>query len=403
MKRKDILAFLLIVAIFISFFLYIEPFNKINQRLQPPEYSVDEMYARHSFDREFGRFNFWDLVNKSDIDELRSRVKGDYRESEELFYRTGIYTWTLYFFYAWDVIGGNISCPKNMSEEGFNALIGNITPKYEELRKERAHYLEVFRKLEGEVREPRAYALLAWLELFLAVPPEDWRYDEYAREYGFSEGVCKSLMGMPEYYENYVFPYIDRGIKEVTKLNSESSGGEILSEKARAIIQNQGKSLYSKLVFINKTKQGSLEVYGAYGLVYYRLSKNVSARGFNALGLFYLSWAEGYYNISRDDVTKVPMRLDYPFNVSKSRDMVYSETAELLDLLHRNNFYTLDPPIAEGLLYHIGRVDYTVLPELRDRNSSMYFTYPSDVYTEYLHLLAKVRGIRLFYEHLMES
>ncbi|NJE42648.1 hypothetical protein [Thermococcus sp. GR6] len=402
MKKKSFLTFLLMGIVFFSLFFYFNPLSEPKESDQAYEYSVDEMYARHSFSREFGKFDFWDLISKKDIDRIRSQVKNGYMKSEELFYDTGIYTWPLYSSYAWDAVESNISCPRNMTHERFYALIRNISPKYEKLRNTQEYYLRAFRNLESEVTEPRAYALLAWLELLL-VDNHDLNYDEYAREYGFSEDVCRSLLGLPEYYENYVFPYVELGIRRVIELNSGSSSDEILSEKARIIIQNRGDSLGSELVLINKTKQGSLEAYGAYGLTYYSLSKNLSTRGFNSLALFYFSWAEGYYNISKDDVAKVPMRLDYPFNVSKIRDMVYSETNDLLNQLHRNNFYTLDPLISQVVLYHIARVDYTVLPKLQDRNSELYFMYPSEVYTEYLRILAKIRGVEIFYEHLVES
>jgi len=402
MREKGVLAFLLLGLIFFSLFFYFNPLSKPEESNWTYNYSVDEMYARHSFGREFGKLDFWDLINKTDIDRIRSQIKNDSRESQKIFYSAGIYTWPLYSSYAWDAIEGNISCPGNMTHEKFHALIQNISPKYEKLRDTQKRYLRTFRDLESYVTEPRAYTLLAWLELLLVNTP-GLNYDKYAQEYGFSKDVCKSLLGLPEYYENHVFPYVELGIGKVVEFNSGSSSDEILSEKARIIIQNRGDSLNFKLVLINNTKQGSLESYGVYGLTYYRLSKNLSTRGFNSLALFYFSWAEGYYNISKDEIAKVPMRLDYPFNVSKIRDIAYSETSNLLIQLHRDNFYTLDPLISQVVLYHIARVDYTVLPKLQDKNSELYFTYPSEAYTEYLRILAKIRGIKIFYEHLVES
>ncbi|ASJ11894.1 hypothetical protein A3L14_02880 [Thermococcus thioreducens] len=402
MKEKSFLALLLIGIVLFGLFLYFRTPNGPEEKSEIPGYSVDEMYAHHSFEREFGKFSFWDIVSKKDVETLRSQVgDGNGSKFEETFYGTGIYTWPLYSSYAWNSIWNNVSCPKNMTSKEFNALIQNVTPRYGKLRERQEYYLITFKKLEGEITEPRAYAFLAWLELLL-VDNHDLDYDEYAREYGFSEDVCKSLLGLPEYYENYVFPYVDRGIEQVIKLNLESPGGKALSEKAHKIIQNRESKLFSELVLINNTKQGSLEVYGAYGLTYYSLSKNLSAQGFNSLALFYFSWAEGYYNISKDDVANVPMRLDYPFNVSKIRDMVYSETNNLLNQLHRDNIYTLDPLISQVVLYHIARVDYTVLPKLQDRNSELYFLYPSEVYTEYLRILAKIRGVETFYEYLVD-
>ena len=400
MREKGVLAFLLLGLMFFSFHFNLP--NKPEKSDWTYNCSVDGMYARHSFDREFGRLDFWDLINKTDVDRIRSQLKNNSRESQKIFHGAGMYTWPLYSSYAWDAIESNISCPENMTNEKFYTLIQNVSPKYDELRDTQKYYLAVFKNLESKVTEPRAYALLAWLELLLVDDP-GLNYDKYAMEYGFSEGVCKSLLGLPEYYENYVFPYIEQGIIKVVELNSESSGGEILSKKARRIIQYRGDLLVSELAFINKTKQGSLEAYGADGLTYYSLSKNLSVRGFNSLALFYFSWAEGYYNVSKDDVAKVPMRLNYPFNVSKIRDIVYLEATNLLNQLHRNDFHTLDPLISQVVLYHIARVDYAVLPKLQDRNSELYFMYPSEVYTEYLHILAKIRGVDMFYAHLVDS
>ncbi len=404
MERKGSLAILIAGLLLFGLFLYFRaPYgSEEKSKSETPKYSVDEMYARHSFEREFGKFSFWDIVSKKDVETLRYRV-GDFNESkfEKIFYRTGIYTWPLYSSYAWDVTEANISCPANMTPEEFDALIRNVTAKYEKLRQRQEYYLTTFKKLEGEITEPRAYAFLAWLELQLVNNP-DFNYERYAKEYGFSEGVCKSLLGLPEYYENSVFPYVDRGIEEVIKLNSESPDGKALSEKARTIIQNRGDKLFSELVLINKTKQGSLEAYGAYGLTYYELSKNTSTQGFNALALFYFSWAEGYYDISKEDVSKVPMRLDYPFNISMPREIVYTEAIDLLNQLHRDGFYTLDPLISQVVLYHLGRVEYRVLPKLQEENSTWYFLYPSKAYTEYLEVLVKIRGVKRFHEHLID-
>jgi len=397
LKKKHLIAFLLIGIV--SLYFYLSPFNGPKEGYLTYNYSVDEMYARYSFVKEFKRFNFWDLISKEDIDRIRAQDKNR-TGLKEVLYNAGIYTWPVYSFYAWDIIESNISCPRNMTH--VYALIQNMSPKYDELRNAQKYYLKVFKDLEDEVTEPRAYALLTWLELLLVDDP-GLNYDEYAREYGFSEDVCKSLLVLPKYYENYVFPYVELGIKKVIELNSNSSGDEILSEKARRIIQTRGSSLSSELAIINKTKQGSLEVYAMYGWKYILLSQNLSTRGFNSLALLYFSWAEGYLNISKDDVAKVPMRLDYPFNVSKVRDMVYSESVELLTQLHGDNFYTPDPLISQMILYHIARADYTVLPKLKNRDSEFYFLYPSEVYTDYLHTLAKIRAIRIFYKHLTFS
>jgi len=400
MKKKPFIAFLLIGVVVLGLIFYSTHPPGLKDGYQT-YYPVDEMYARHSFSREFKQFDFWDLIGREDIDRVRSQVKNE-SEFERLFYETGIYTWPLYSSYAWDSIEDNLSCPENMTPETFHALIQNMGPKYDELREVQRYYLGVFKELEGRVTEPRAYALLAWLELLLVDDP-GLNYDNYAMEYGFSEDVCKSLLGLPEYYEKYLFPYVELGIGEVVELNSGSSSDVILSEKASAIIQNREDSLGYELALINRTKGGSLEAYGAYGLTYYSLSQNLSVGGFNALALFYLGWAEGYCNTSHDDFARVPMSLDYPFNVPEIRDAVYIETVNLLDGLHKTNFYTLDPLVSQVILYHIARVDYTILPKLQDKSSKLYPLYPSEVYTEYLHLLARIRGVKIFYEHVVGS
>lgn len=66
MKKKHLMAFLLIGTI--SLYFYFGSLSGPKEGYQAYNYSVDEIYARHSFIREFKRFSFWDLISKEGID-----------------------------------------------------------------------------------------------------------------------------------------------------------------------------------------------------------------------------------------------------------------------------------------------------------------------------------------------
>lgn len=408
MNKKGISALLLVVFLLLSAFIYLNhdtpdsqppfPYHSVDEL---PNYSVDEMYAQHSFERDFRGLTLWDLVNKSDINRVRVKVKNE-STMEKTFYNTGIYARALYSFYGWDsIIQNNVSCPKNMTPEQFNALIQNVTPQYERIRKNLRQYQETLRELENSITDPAAYALLAWLELQSdLIYPSDVNYEKYAGEYGFSKGVCESLLATPAYYETYVFPYLERGINEVIRLNSKSVGGAPMKEKARRIIQSRGPSLIASIKLANITSRGTFASYGLFGLTYYRFSQNLSSRGFYALGLYYFSMTEAYYNVSMD-YAGVPWRFVYPYNISMIRDKAYVEAIDLIHQLHENNFYTLDPFIPEVVLYRFFVIDYTELPKLRDKDS-LYPDDPTKIYTYYVNLLVRIRTLRLLHEHLLD-
>lgn len=399
MEIKGLLLVILVALGGLSLFIQFSKTDETTHRIV--EYNLTEMYEEHKFEGEFQRFDFWDLVTKEDIDRLRGNSSAGMLG--EALYRAGIYTWTLYSFYAWDRVEKSTPCPDNMSREEFGELLEEITPRYRELREERERYLEKFRELEANVSDPQAYALLAWLELQLAYNNPDFNYDSYAGEYGFSEGVCKALLAIPEFYENYVFPYVEEGIAYIKELNSGSSGGEILSERTKLLLENKIPVMEREISRIYKNKQGRFEVLGARGGYYTNMSKNCSSAGLYSLALFYMSWAEGYLAVTEDPLAKVPMSTEYFPDISAVRNEVYAEVLDLITELHSRDFRTLDPLLPEFLLYHIARMDYVELPKVVEKDSPFYSTWPPMVYLDYLDLLARTRGVRILYEHLTST
>lgn len=96
MEIKGLLLVILVALGGLSLFIQFSKTDETTHRIV--EYNLTEMYEEHKFEGEFQRFDFWDLVTKEDIDRLRGNSSAGMLG--EALYRAGIYTWTLYSFYA---------------------------------------------------------------------------------------------------------------------------------------------------------------------------------------------------------------------------------------------------------------------------------------------------------------
>ncbi|NJE61553.1 hypothetical protein [Thermococcus sp. 21S7] len=282
------------------------------------------------------------------------------------------------FDYWYQELAANVSAQLvNVTPEMYSSLVRTNSWEYQNIKLKMRAYVKTLKSLEFRVSDPNSYALLAWLEFLVG----DGTVDLPTGNENVSLDNYIWAKIAPQYYNDYVFPYLDSKIAELEK---SSSNNTALGMKARLFLNQSIPALDSNLSRLKKQVWWSEK-----GIIALQYSISEYKRGYYALALLDYSYALSYYRVSSALRGKKQV-----VNFSAMDDVVL----ETFSKLHRAGVFWLDPIFAARLLPEFKQ--FHSLCEVINADSRQYEKYK--LYLMGLELKSETLGFLSWYDLVNE-